>query len=107
HGAAPGPCRPRCSVMNDQKRPGSDGPEVSPLECRRLVKHFTEGPQVLEILRGIDLVVAPRERIAIVGPSGAGKTTLLQLLGGLDTPTSGQVLVQGHDLVALDNAERG
>src|SRR5690606_16496879 len=80
---------------------------VPPLECRNLVKQFREGPAVLEVLRGIDLTVRAGERIAIVGPSGAGKTTLLQLLGGLDVPTSGQVLVAGLDLAALDGTERG
>lgn len=82
-------------------------PGVLPLECRRLVRHFSEGPDILEVLRGVELCVAPGERIAIVGPSGAGKTTLLQLLGGLDLPTSGQVLLAGQDLAALRDAERG
>jgi lipoprotein-releasing system ATP-binding protein len=82
-------------------------PGVLPLECRRLVRNFSEGADVLEVLRGVELRVAPGERIAIVGPSGAGKTTLLQLLGGLDLPTSGQVLLAGRDLATLPDAERG
>ena len=65
------------------------------LECRDLNKSYTEGPQVLQVLHGIDLKVARGERIAIVGSSGSGKSTLLNLLGGLDTPTSGAVYVQG------------
>jgi lipoprotein-releasing system ATP-binding protein len=82
-------------------------PGVLPLECRGLRREFREGPDVLEVLHGVDLRVAPAERLAIVGPSGAGKTTLLQLLGGLDLPTGGQVLLAGQDLARLGDAARG
>ena len=81
--------------------------EVPSLECRDLARRFTEGGVVINVLNGIDLSVAPGERIAIVGYSGAGKTTLLQLLGGLDTPTAGEVRVRGQNLSAVDNAQRG
>jgi lipoprotein-releasing system ATP-binding protein len=81
--------------------------EVPSLECRGLARRFTEGGVVINVLNGIDLSVAPGERIAIVGYSGAGKTTLLQLLGGLDTPTAGEVRVRGQNLSAVDNAQRG
>ncbi len=77
------------------------------LECRALCKQFVEGPAAVTVLKGIDLAIAAGERVAIVGPSGAGKTTLLQLLGGLDTPTSGEVRIRGQDLAATGNAERG
>ena len=56
----------------------------------------------VNILRGIDLTVAPGERVAIIGPSGSGKSTLLMVIGGLERPTSGQVLVGGEDLAQLD-----
>jgi len=81
--------------------------DVPALECRGLRKEFTEGGSPLEVLRGVDLAIAPGERIAVVGPSGAGKTTLLQLLGGLDLPTGGQVRVRGEDLAGAGNADRG
>jgi lipoprotein-releasing system ATP-binding protein len=81
--------------------------DVPALECRGLGRRFTEGGVVINVLNGIDLRVAPGERIAIVGYSGAGKTTLLQLLGGLDTPTAGEVRVRGQNLSAVDNAQRG
>jgi lipoprotein-releasing system ATP-binding protein len=76
------------------------------LECRALSKSYTEGPQDLQVLHSIDLKVARGERIAIVGSSGSGKSTLLNLLGGLDTPTSGAVYVQGEAISALDEKRR-
>jgi len=77
------------------------------LVARGLVKTFHEAGRTLEVLRGIDLNVDPAARIAIVGASGSGKTTLLQLLGGLDEPTSGEVIVAGESMTRLGNVERG
>jgi lipoprotein-releasing system ATP-binding protein len=70
-------------------------------------KSFRQGPETLEVLRGVTLAVAPAERVAIVGASGSGKTTLLQILGGLDRPTSGEVRVDGRDIHHLSEKERG
>ncbi len=78
-----------------------------PLECRGLIKKYEEGGLALDVLSGVDLTVNAGETLAIVGASGAGKTTLLQLLGGLDRPTEGQVLVFGKDLAELSNTECG
>ena len=89
--------------MNDE----APGKETSVLECRGLSKACDEGGQRLEVLRGVDLCVASGESIAIIGASGSGKTTLLQLLGGLDSPTSGIVKVLGRDLASLSEDERG
>jgi lipoprotein-releasing system ATP-binding protein len=82
-------------------------PADLPLRCIGLEKEFNEGPAAVRVLSGVDLEVAPGERVAIIGASGAGKTTLLQLLGGLDTPTRGSVLVHGDDLAKLDQRRRG
>src|SRR5579864_9165679 len=77
------------------------------LEARGVQKSFTQGPVTLEVLQGVMLAVEAGERIAIVGASGSGKTTLLQILGGLDRPTSGQVLVDGQDIHGLSEDARG
>ncbi len=77
------------------------------LEARGVHKSFKQGPVTLEVLQGVAMSVAVGERIAIVGASGSGKTTLLQILGGLDRPTTGQVLVDGKDIHEQSEQERG
>jgi putative ABC transport system ATP-binding protein len=67
-----------------------------------LCKQYQIGNLVVEALKTLDLEVEKRDFISIYGPSGAGKTTLLNLIGGLDKPTSGKVVVFGHDLGTYD-----
>lgn len=71
------------------------------IECRGLAKTFQEGKQALQILKGIDLVIAAGEQVAIMGASGSGKSTLLHLLGGLDEPTAGSIAIDGQPLAGL------
>ena len=68
------------------------------LELRGVARVHGSGPTAVEALRGVDLQVAPGELVAVMGPSGSGKSTLLTLAGGLDTATSGEVLVEGVPL---------
>jgi lipoprotein-releasing system ATP-binding protein len=75
------------------------------LLCRSLSKSYTDGGVSVDVLSGLELSVAAREKVAILGVSGSGKTTLLNMLGGLDKPTSGEVLVQGKNLATLKESE--
>jgi predicted ABC-type transport system involved in lysophospholipase L1 biosynthesis ATPase subunit len=81
-------------------------PKGALLSARGLRKSFRIGDRRLEVLHGIDLDVAPGERMCIMGASGAGKTTLLNILGLLDHPTEGEVRLQGRDAWRLTPLER-
>ncbi len=72
------------------------------LSVRSLVRRFQAGGETLEVLRGIDLEVAEPTSIAVTGESGSGKSTLLSLVGGLDRPSGGAVIVDGTDITKLD-----
>ncbi len=85
----------------------SAGHEHPVLECRHVVRRFSEGASTLEVLRGANLVVQPAERVAIIGSSGSGKTTLLQIMGGLDEPDEGEVLVNGKAMQGVDETTKG
>jgi len=77
------------------------------MEAKRLVKCYQQGSRKIVVLDELDFTVKAGERIAIVGSSGSGKTTLLNLLGGLDSPTSGVVSVAGFDLAGVSEVQRG
>jgi lipoprotein-releasing system ATP-binding protein len=77
------------------------------LECRGVTREFREAGSALRVLQGVDLAVAPAERLAIIGASGSGKTTLLQIMGGLDDPTEGEVYVHGSPMHGISEARKG
>ncbi len=77
------------------------------LSCRNLGKSYDEGPQAVVVLADLQLELLPGERVAIVGSSGSGKSTLLNMLGGLDTPSTGSVWLAGEELSALNEKQRG
>jgi putative ABC transport system ATP-binding protein len=69
---------------------------ASLVSTRNLTKTYQRGPEKIEVLHGIDLEIAKGDFIALMGPSGSGKSTLLNLIGGLDTPSSGEIEVGGE-----------
>ena len=73
---------------------------------QNLRKVYRLGKVDVAALRGVDLVVQEGEFLAVVGPSGCGKSTLLHILGGLTSPTSGQVLVDGNDFITMNDGDR-
>ena len=76
------------------------------LTCSSLSRSFKMGDATIDVLRGVDMTIAPGEFLAIEGRSGSGKSTLLHLLGALDAPTSGVVAFEGKSLFDLSPAER-
>lgn len=77
------------------------------LEAKNISKIYDEGKIKTTVLSGLDLTIHQGERLAIVGSSGSGKSTLLHLLGGLDTPTTGEVWINGVCVNRLNETERG
>ena len=74
------------------------------IETRDLTKLYGDGDQV-RALDGVDIEIADGEMVAVMGPSGSGKSTLLNMIGGLDRPTSGQVIIDGQDLADIRNLD--
>lgn len=72
------------------------------LRCRNLSKRFDQGNLAVDVLQDVNLTVQPGERVAIMGASGSGKSTLLHVLGGLETPTSGEIQLDGVALNGLN-----
>ncbi|HHJ11771.1 MAG TPA: lipoprotein-releasing ABC transporter ATP-binding protein LolD [Chromatiales bacterium] len=93
-------------MAEEAPRPAPAKPPTPAIRAVLLSRVYEENGLKVEVLRGVDLDVHPGEKVAIVGASGSGKSTLLHLLGGLDTPTRGEVLVRGKRLSQLSDAER-
>jgi lipoprotein-releasing system ATP-binding protein len=90
--------------MNDRDQTGRGSGAV--LAARGVKKTYRQGPREVQVLDGVDLELGTAESLAIVGVSGAGKSTLLHILGGLDRPDEGSVLVAGTSLWSMKAAER-
>ncbi len=71
------------------------------VSIRNLHKTYQRGPEKVDVLRGIDLNIAEGDFVALMGPSGSGKTTLLNLIGGLDSPSGGEISIAGQRIDAL------
>src|SRR5262250_2894734 len=79
---------------------------MAPLvEIRGVTKTYRRGGETIEVLHGIDLDLARGDFVALMGPSGSGKTTLLNLIGGLDTPTSGTIVIDGQRIDGLSGGD--
>jgi lipoprotein-releasing system ATP-binding protein len=77
------------------------------LSCSHLAKSYTDAYSTLHVLRDIDLTIRQGEQIAVMGASGSGKSTLLHLLGGLDTPSGGQIRIDGKPIERLNAVQLG
>jgi putative ABC transport system ATP-binding protein len=76
------------------------------VSVRGLTREYTQGQFTVKALRGVDIDVEAGEFTALMGPSGSGKTTLLNIIGGLDEPNAGSVMVDGHDLAKISSSAR-
>lgn len=88
--------------MTERYAPGGAGPMVV---AQTLTRDYPSGDTIIHALRGIDLHVARGELLAVKGRSGSGKTTLLNLLGGLDRPTAGRVVVDGDEVSSMNESQ--
>ena len=75
------------------------------VRIRNLHKTYRRGPETVDVLRGIDLDIAEGDFVALMGPSGSGKTTLLNLIGGLDSPTSGTIEIAGQHIERMGSGQ--
>jgi putative ABC transport system ATP-binding protein len=92
--------RPMCAATSTL----SDAPAIPVFAARALTKVYQMGEVTVQALRGVDFDLFPREFVVLLGPPESGKSTLRNILGGLDVPTSGEVVYQDHDLTSATDA---
>ena len=90
----------------EEKSSSRRGPKKTVLKTAGLEMHYRMGKVIVPALRGVDLDVAEGEFVSIMGSSGSGKSTLLHVIGGLQSPTKGQVWVGGRNLSEMTDAKR-
>ena len=78
---------------------------ASLVSIRNLHKTYQRGPETVDVLHGLDLEIPKGDFVALMGPSGSGKTTLLNLIGGLDTPTSGEIEIEGERIDRMSGGQ--
>ena len=78
---------------------------VVAVDCQNVEKQYTKGKEIVPVLTGINLAIEEGDFIALMGPSGSGKTTLLNLIGGLDHPTGGDIIVGGQSLTGMSSKQ--
>jgi putative ABC transport system ATP-binding protein len=90
-------------MHGERGAPASDGRPL--VEIRGVTKIYRRGTETIEVLHGVDLDIPRGDFVALMGPSGSGKTTLLNLIGGLDRPTAGTIVVDGQRIDRLSSGE--
>ena len=75
------------------------------VSIRNLHKTYQRGPEKVDVLHGLDIDIAEGDFVALMGPSGSGKTTLLNLIGGLDSPSNGQIEIAGQRIDAMSSGQ--
>ncbi len=93
--------------MTNEKRQAMNSQSNIVLEAKNVHRRFDDGRNQVDVLRGLDLSVQQGEFVSVIGASGSGKSTLLHVLGGLDTPTQGEIFLKGQRFDTLKEAERG
>ncbi|MFC7228483.1 ABC transporter ATP-binding protein [Salinirubellus salinus] len=94
------------AVETESEATNTGHERVPPLELREVVKEYDSGAETVRALKGVDFRVDRGEFVSVVGPSGSGKSTMLNMLGLLDVPTSGEVLLDGADVTTFSERER-
>jgi ABC-type lipoprotein export system ATPase subunit len=93
-------------LFRRNSKPAADAAPIAAVSVRAVERTFGSGDTAVRVLRGVNLEVMPGKLVALYGPSGSGKTTLLNLIGALDQPTAGTILIDGKDITRLSEGQR-